>query len=114
MTHRTPYDILKTPYVTEKTQMLLSLCKKESNPSLRKCKRAKYTFVVDKDANKVEIASAVESVFASSQVKVVAVNIIHVKKKPRMIRGKKGYTPGFKKAIVTLQDGQEIISKAQG
>ena len=105
MKNKTPYDIVKNRYVTEKTEVLLGLHKSESNASLRKCTAPKYVFVVDKNANKTEVAAAVEEIYAESKVRVVSVNIINAKKKPKVIRGRVGFKSAFKKAIVTLEAG---------
>mgnify|MGYP004698088273 FL=1 len=59
----------------------------------------KYTFQVAKDANKIEIAKAVEELFG---VKVSKVNTISVRGRFRRQGIKGGYTPATKKAIVTL------------
>lgn len=69
----------------------------------------KYGFVVDVNANKIEIAKAIESKF---NVNVVSVNTIKYKGKTKTQftrRGRfTGRTPKFKKAIVTLKDDQTI------
>ena len=68
-----------------------------------------YGFVVDVNANKIEIAKAIESKF---NVNVVSVNTIKYKGKTKTQftrRGRfTGRTPKFKKAIVTLKDDQTI------
>lgn len=66
----------------------------------------KYTFAVAKDANKVEIAKAVEELF---DVKVEKVNTMHVKGKSRRMGRYTGYTPDWKKAVVTLKEGEKTI-----
>ena len=53
-------------------------------------------------ATKREIAWAVEEIYKEQQMRVIAVNTIRVKPKTRRVRGRFGKTPGFKKAIVTL------------
>lgn len=103
-----PYQIIKHLYVTEKTAMLESLHTAESNPSLRRCENPKYVFIVDNNADKRAIASAIEEIYAKQGVKVVAVNTIRVKGRMRRVRGRIGKTAGFKKAIVTLQKGDEL------
>ena len=65
----------------------------------------KYTFEVAKDANKVEIAKAIEEIF---KVKVVKVNTLTVKPKQKRVRGPLGMTRSWKKAMVTLQPGDTI------
>lgn len=65
-----------------------------------------YTFVVSKDANKIQIRNAVESIFG---VKVSKVNTLTVRPK-KTIRGRvKGETTGYKKAIVMLTDSSKTI-----
>ena len=65
-----------------------------------------YTFEVAKVANKIEIAQAVEELF---NVKVVKVNTINVKAKPKRYRyTSKGLTRTWKKAMVTLKEGDKI------
>ena len=65
-----------------------------------------YTFEVAKEANKIEIAKAVEELF---NVKVVKVNTMNVKPKPKRYRYQtKGYTKTWKKAMVTVAEGQSI------
>ena len=59
----------------------------------------KYTFKVASDANKIEIAKAVEELFG---VKVSKVNTISVRGRYRRQGWKGGYTPATKKAIITL------------
>ena len=61
----------------------------------------KYTFEVAKDANKIEIAKAVEELFG---VKVSKVNTINVDGKLRRYGRFEGYTASRKKAIVTLTE----------
>jgi large subunit ribosomal protein L23 len=65
----------------------------------------RYTFEVDKKATKPQIASAVEQIFG---VSVVKVNTMNVTGKPRRLRWKAGKTRSWKKAIVTLKDGDTI------
>ena len=65
----------------------------------------KYTFEVAKDANKIEIAKAIEKIF---NVKVVNVNTMNVKPKKKRVRYVAGYTRSWKKAIVELADGDSI------
>lgn len=69
-----------------------------------------YTFEVAKDSNKIEIAQAVEALF---DVKVVKVNTANVKAKPKRVRWIKGSTRTWKKAMVTIQEGQTIELFAQ-
>ena len=84
-------DILIRPKITERTTDLMA--------------DGKYVFVVDKRANKIQIADAVKEVF---NVKVAGVNTINVKGKLRRRGASKGYTRSWKKAIVALKPDQHI------
>ena len=65
-----------------------------------------YTFEVAKDSNKIEIRQAIEAIFGDTVVKVKTLN---VKPKPKRVRyQKKGYTRTWKKAMVTLAEGDTI------
>ena len=79
-------DVIIKPVITEKAMDMIS----------EKC----YVFEVAKDANKPEIAAAVEAMFEG--VKVADVNTINMKKKPKRLGVHAGYTGEWKKAIVTL------------
>ncbi len=87
--------VLKKPLVTEKVSALNE--------------KGKYGFVVDKDANKVQIKTAVEKMYGVTVEKVATMNYSGKAKsrytKSRVITGK---TPSFKKAIVTLAEGDVI------
>ena len=86
-------DIILRPIITEES--MLGTADK------------KYTFSVAKDANKIEIAKAVEEVFPGT--KVAKVNTINVRGQKRRQGMNVGYTPSWKKAIVTLtEDSKEI------
>lgn len=102
------YHIIKHQYVTEKAMMLQRLKTAESNTSLKRCNSPKYVFIVDRHANKYEIAQALEEIYNKEGIKVVAVNTINVKPKARRVRGKAGFKSAFKKAIVTLRDGDNL------
>ncbi len=72
-------------------------------------KRNQYTFLVAKDANKIEVSKAIEKMY---NVSVDSVNTLMMPGKPKarntrtaIIKGKK---PSFKKAIVSLKPGDEI------
>ncbi len=84
-------DIIIKPVITEKTMNLLV--------------ENKYTFIVDKRANKTEIKNAIESIFS---VKVEKVYTMNVKGKPKRQGRAVGRTPNRKKAIVALKPGQKI------
>ena len=79
-------DIIVRPLITEK--------------SMDGVAEKRYSFEVMKDATKAEIAAAVETMF--KKTKVVKVNIINMKKKPKRYGVHFGYTSEWKKAIVTL------------
>jgi large subunit ribosomal protein L23 len=88
-------SVLKKPIVTEKSQALNS--------------KGKYTFKVSLDANKIEIASAIEKMYGVTVDKVNTITQIG-KKKSRMTKSRlsSGKTSTFKKAIVTLKEGELI------
>jgi large subunit ribosomal protein L23 len=86
-----PREIIIRPIITEHSYDVI-----ENNV---------YTFEVAKDANKIEIRNAVEAIF---DVKVVKVNTLNVKPKPKRVRYQKGYTRTWKKAMVTLAEGESI------
>ena len=91
-----PREIVLEPLLTEKALRL----QEESN---------QYIFIVDKNANKIEIKEAISKRFS---VTIKSLRVINVKGKPRQRftrRGRvSGYTSGFKKAIVTLEEGQTL------
>ncbi len=86
-------DIILKPIITEESMTGLMM--------------RKYTFKVAKDANKIEIAKAVEEVFPGT--KVAKVNTINVRGHERRQGMNSGYTPSWKKAIVTLAEGSKDI-----
>jgi large subunit ribosomal protein L23 len=106
--NKNPYQIIKHQLVTEKALMLQELKNAKSNPSLARCESPKYVFVVDRTANKQQIAKAIEEIYSEKNVKVVAVNTINVKSKARRVRGRLGTTAAFKKAVVTLEKGDSL------
>lgn len=85
-------NIIKRPLVTEKS-------------SVAKEKEGKYTFVVDKDANKYQIKQAIEEMF---NVKVVSVHTAIFGGKAKRMGMHEGTKSDWKKAIVKLKEGQEI------
>jgi large subunit ribosomal protein L23 len=90
---KTAQDIIIKPIITEESMMGIMM--------------KKYTFKVAKDANKIEIAKAIETVFPGT--KVAKVNTINVRGRKRRQGMNVGYTPSWKKAIVTLaEDSKEI------
>lgn len=87
------HDIIIAPIVTEKSMSAMA--------------ERKYTFKVAKDANKVEIAKAVESVFPGT--KVAKVNTMNCKGKMKRMGRFVGYRADWKKAIVTLAENSKGI-----
>ena len=65
----------------------------------------KYLFWVDKSSNKIEIRKAIEDMY---KVKVSGVNTVMMRGKSKRVRYAVGKTPDWKKAIVTLKEGQKI------
>ena len=84
-------EVIIRPIVTERSFKLL-----EEN---------KYTFEVAKNANKYQIRDAVEELF---DVTVTSVNTMNVKGKPKRMGMNSGYTRSWKKAVVTVADGDTI------
>lgn len=106
-----PYSIILKRYVTEKATMLENLQHSNSSKHLARFKLPKVVFLVDPNANKQEIAEAIEAIYAEDKVTVVRVNTIRVKGKPkRRGRARPGVTALKKKAIVTLEAG-DLIEK---
>jgi large subunit ribosomal protein L23 len=103
-----PYQIVKHQHVTEKARMLSELKDSDSNPCIARFKQPKYVFVVNPLANKQEIAWAIEEIYRDRNITVTAVNTVRVKGKRRRMRGRTGMTRSFKKAIVTLEEGDAI------
>lgn len=89
-------QILIKPLITEKAEML--------SEGLNQ-----YSFIVNKRANKIEIKKAVEEMY-SVQVEAVNTMIMPAKEKNRTTRAGilRGRVPAYKKAVVTLVDGEEI------
>jgi len=85
------YDIIKSLLRTEKSSAVEPI--------------AKYLFLVDKAANKIQIKQAVEEIY---KVKVKDVNTVVMPGKLKRVRHQLGKTPDFKKALVTLKEGQKI------
>ena len=67
--------------------------------------RGAYTFIVNRDANKIEIKHAVERLF---DVKVDSVRTANYRGKWRRVGSAYGKKPAYKKAIVTLVEGERI------
>ena len=87
-------DIIVRPLITEK--------------SMDGIASKVYTFEVQKNATKADVALAVETMF--KKTKVVKVNIINMKKKPKRYGVHFGYTSEWKKAVVTLSEDSAPIA----
>lgn len=87
-----PRQIIRRPVVSEK----MTLMRADANS---------YVFVVAKDANKIEIAKAVEEIF---EVKVAKVRTLNYNGKTRRVRFRAGSRADWKKAVVTLEGEQTI------
>lgn len=85
-------DIIYAPVITEKSSALAADGKT-------------YVFKVDKRANKTQIKLAIEAAFG---VKVKTVNTLITKPKAKRVGKHTGQTKTYKKAIITLADGQSI------
>lgn len=87
------YDVIVRPIITEKTMAMMQ-------------NQNKVTFEVSKKANAAEVKLAFEAIF---KVEAVQVNIINVRSKSCR-RGTQypGMVPGYKKAIVTVKEGEAI------
>lgn len=86
------YDKVFAPVITEKSTKLIQ----SSNT---------YTFKVDKGLNKIEIKKAIEEIF---DVNVLRVNTMNVKPAFKRVGQHEGFTKGYKKAMVTIAEGQSI------
>lgn len=90
-------DIIIKPIITEKSMSGLA--------------ENKYTFKVAKNANKIEIAKAVEELFG---VEVKSVNTMNCRGRSKRVGMSRGTTPAWKKAIVTLTEGSKTIEFFDG
>jgi large subunit ribosomal protein L23 len=86
------YHVVRKPLMTEKT-------------TKAQARGNKYAFRVDRNATKPEIRKAIEVLF---DVKVLAVNVLTMPTKARRVLGRPGKTKEWKKAVVTLQEGNTI------
>ena len=84
--------VLLAPHISEKAAILADT-------------REQYVFKVEPTATKTEVKQAVESLF---DVKVQSVNMINIKGKRKIFKGRLGQRNGIRKAIVRLAAGQEI------
>lgn len=85
------YNLVKEPHISEKATLLGEL--------------DKYVFKVQENANKSEIKKSIEGIYG---VTVTAVKIVKIPKKKRRLGRTEGFKKGFKKALVTIQEGQKI------
>lgn len=95
---KTAQDIIIKPIITEK--------------SMEGIADKKYTFKVAASANKIEIAKAIETLFAGTKVKKV--NTMNVKGHLKRQGRSEGYTSDWKKAIVTLTEESKTIEFFEG
>ena len=86
------YDVIRAPRVSEKTARLQEV----SN---------QYVFEVATTATKADVKAAIEQIF---DVKVAAVNVVNVKGKAKAFKNRVGRRSDWRKAYVTLADGQTI------
>ncbi|MCI8844291.1 MAG: 50S ribosomal protein L23 [Oscillospiraceae bacterium] len=95
---KTAYDIIIKPVITEQ--------------SMEESEAKKYVFKVAEDANKIQIAKAVEEIFG---VKVAKVNTLRMSgKKKRTGAYPAGYRASWKKAMVRLTDDSKPIEFFEG
>jgi len=84
-------DTIISPNVTEKSTSL-----SEFN---------KVVFKVNRNANKKIIKKSIEKIF---KVNVIKINTVTIREKSKIVRNRKAYKSGYKKAIITLKKGQTI------
>jgi large subunit ribosomal protein L23 len=89
-----PYEIIERPVITERATIL-----GESKD------KPQYVFKVRRDANKIQIARAIEHIY---KVKVASVNTILVKGKRKRQGRSEGSRANWKKAFVVLEPGQTL------
>ena len=93
----TAYDIIKRPIITEQSMSEVEL--------------KKYVFEVDKRANKIEIAKAIEEIFGVEVEKVTTMNYDGKKKRLRYVEGRRA---DWKKAVVKLTENSKTIEIFEG
>lgn len=89
--YRTSAEIIKYPVITDKATRLL-----EKN---------QYSFIVDRYADKIKIKSAIEDLF---DVKVLKINTCNLPRKKKRVGRYIGWKSQYKKAIITLAEGDII------
>lgn len=85
------YKILRGPHVTEKATDLAA--------------KNQYIFKIFPRANKIEVKKAIQQAFGT---KVLKVRIINVPRKPKRFGKATGWKKGYKKAIITIKQGEKI------
>lgn len=111
-----PHTIILKPHITER-----SVAQSYGDPYTKdeKANVRKYTFIVAKDATKIDIKNALESIYNSGKkkgdaIEVAQVNTMTMHGKKRRVRTRHsvqpvaGYRADTKKAIVTLKPGQQL------
>ena len=78
MQKKDPYQVVKSIHVTEKAMTLQQLVNNDSTKCVARCESPKYVFIVDKRANKNEIAEAVEHIYKENNIKVVTAHKFQV------------------------------------
>jgi large subunit ribosomal protein L23 len=94
---RAPVQVIQRPLISEKSYAAMAT--------------GRYLFRVHPKATKTEIALAIADAF---KVDVVSVNTMHVRGKERRRGRTRGFQSNWKKAVVTLAEGQKIESMFQG
>jgi len=87
-----PEEVILKPVLTEKSTKLRE-------------KLNKYTFIINKSANKIMVKNAVKELFSFEPKDV---NIINCHGKKKRVRYKYGFTSSFKKAIITLAEDEKL------
>ncbi len=85
------YGIVKAPHISEKATNLGAI--------------NQYVFEIFPKSNKIEVKKAIENIYG---VDVLSVNIIKIPGKKRRVGRTEGFRPGYKKAVVTIKEGQKI------
>lgn len=88
---RSALFLIKQAWITEKSGSLAP--------------QRKYIFKVNNKANKTEVKKAIESIYG---VNIQSVNVINIKGKEKRLGKSIGKTSNYKKAIITLKEGQKI------
>ena len=102
---RPPQTIIKRPLMTEKSQHLHKTNNTTSTAAEGETYSQKLVFEVARDANKIEIRSAIQSLF---KVTVTDVHTLVVRGKKKRVGRFEGQRPAWKKAVVTLKAGDNI------